>query len=117
MSHCLPQVGVSSATATHAQTRVCDEDPLESEETLLGFGGISIWQLLIMLVIVLLLFGTKRLKNIGSDLGGAIKGFRKSMSEGEKESDKEEPQKIEKADDTTDTTVIEGESSREKDKV
>lgn len=75
----------------------------------MGLGGISIWQLLIILVIVLLLFGTKRLKNIGSDLGGAIKGFRKSMSEGEKE----EPEKLEK----TDEDVIEGESSREKDKV
>ena len=80
----------------------------------MGFGGISIWQLLIILVIVLLLFGTKRLKNIGSDLGGAIKGFRKSMSEAEKEGDREEPQKLEKGDDST---VIEGESSRDKDKV
>ena len=47
--------------------------------------GPSIWQLLIVLAIVLLLFGAKRLKNIGSDLGGAIKGFRKSMQEGENE--------------------------------
>jgi sec-independent protein translocase protein TatA len=54
----------------------------------MGIGGISIWQLLIVLVIVLLLFGTKRLKNIGSDLGGAVKGFKKSMSEGEKEEGK-----------------------------
>ncbi len=46
----------------------------------MGVGGISIWQLLIILVIVLLLFGTKRLKNIGSDLGGAIRGFRSSMA-------------------------------------
>ena len=45
--------------------------------------GPSIWQLLIILAIVLLLFGAKRLKNIGSDLGGAIKGFRQSMKEGE----------------------------------
>ena len=75
----------------------------------MGFGGISIWQLLIVLVIVLLLFGTKRLKNIGSDLGGAIKGFRKSMSEGEKE----EPEKLEKSE----SDVIEGEASRDKDKV
>ncbi|WP_293672797.1 twin-arginine translocase TatA/TatE family subunit, partial [Thiolapillus sp.] len=37
----------------------------------MGFGGISIWQLLIVLVIVLLLFGTKRLRNMGSDLGTA----------------------------------------------
>ncbi|MDZ4348397.1 MAG: Sec-independent protein translocase subunit TatA [Xanthomonadaceae bacterium] len=43
----------------------------------------SIWQILIVLVIVLLLFGTKRLRNVGSDLGAAIKGFRKGMSDGE----------------------------------
>jgi sec-independent protein translocase protein TatA len=49
--------------------------------------GPSIWQLLIILAIVLLLFGAKRLKNIGSDLGGAIKGFRKAMKEGEDEAD------------------------------
>ncbi len=50
----------------------------------MGAGGISIWQLLIILVIVLLLFGTKRLKGIGSDLGNAVKGFRSAMSESEK---------------------------------
>lgn len=60
----------------------------------MGFGGISIWQLLIILVIVLLLFGTKRLKGIGSDLGNAVKGFRSAMSDGEKEEEKE-PKKIE----------------------
>ncbi|MBS7326131.1 MAG: Sec-independent protein translocase subunit TatA [Thiopseudomonas sp.] len=43
--------------------------------------GISIWQLLIVLLIVVMLFGTKRLKNIGGDLGGAIKGFRKAMED------------------------------------
>lgn len=47
----------------------------------MGMGGISIWQLLIILVIVLLLFGTKRLKSIGSDLGNAVKGFRSAMAE------------------------------------
>ena len=46
----------------------------------MGLGGISIWQLLIILAIVIMIFGTKRLKNIGSDLGGAIKGFRESLS-------------------------------------
>ena len=45
----------------------------------MGFGGISIWQLLIVLAIVVMLFGTKRLKGLGSDLGDAIKGFKKSM--------------------------------------
>lgn len=47
----------------------------------MGLGGISIWQLLIILVIVLLLFGTKRLRGLGGDLGGAIKGFKKAMSD------------------------------------
>ncbi|MDA7971348.1 MAG: twin-arginine translocase TatA/TatE family subunit [Gammaproteobacteria bacterium] len=44
-------------------------------------GGIGIWQLLIILVIVLLLFGTKKLKNIGGDLGGAIRSFKKAVSD------------------------------------
>lgn len=47
----------------------------------MGLGGISIWQLLIILLIVVMIFGTKRLRNIGSDLGGAIKGFKKSMQD------------------------------------
>ena len=42
--------------------------------------GISIWQLLIVLLIVVMLFGSKRLRGLGSDIGGAIGGFRKSMS-------------------------------------
>ena len=46
----------------------------------MGIGGISIWQLLIILAIVVMLFGTRRLRNLGSDLGAAIKGFRSSMS-------------------------------------
>lgn len=49
----------------------------------MGFGGISLWQLLIILVIVILLFGTKRLKNLGSDLGSAVKGFKDSVSNDE----------------------------------
>jgi sec-independent protein translocase protein TatA len=47
----------------------------------MGIGGISVWQLLIILVIVIMLFGTKRLSTLGSDLGNAVKGFRKSMSD------------------------------------
>ena len=47
----------------------------------MGMGGISIWQLLIVLVIVLLLFGTKKLRNLGSDLGGAVKGFRSTIKD------------------------------------
>ena len=51
----------------------------------MGPSGIGIWQLLILLLIILLLFGTKRLRNLGSDLGSALKGFRKSMSDDEPE--------------------------------
>ena len=47
----------------------------------MGFGGISIWQLLIILAIVVLLFGTKKLKSIGSDLGSAVKGFKKAVND------------------------------------
>ena len=47
----------------------------------MGVGGISIWQLLIILAIVIMLFGTKRLRTLGSDLGSAVKGCRKSMTE------------------------------------
>lgn len=45
----------------------------------MGFGGISIWQLLIILLIVVMVFGTKRLKSLGSDIGDAVKNFRKSV--------------------------------------
>lgn len=51
----------------------------------MGFGGISLWQLLIILAIVILIFGTRKLKSLGSDLGGAVKGFKDSMKGGEEE--------------------------------
>ncbi len=47
----------------------------------MGVGGIGIWQLLIILLIVFMLFGTKKLRNLGSDLGGALKGFRTAMKD------------------------------------
>ncbi len=47
----------------------------------MGFGGISMPQLLIVLAIILLLFGTKRLSSIGEDLGGALKGFRAAIKD------------------------------------
>lgn len=65
--------------------------------------GISIWQLLIILVIVMLLFGTKKLRNIGADLGGAVKGFRSAVKQGSDES-AEEAAKLERDDES----VIEG---------
>lgn len=67
--------------------------------------GISIWQLLIVLVIIVLLFGTKKLKNIGSDLGGAFKGFKKEM-------DKEAENKT-KDEANNGGRVIEGEASEQ----
>ena len=47
----------------------------------MGIGGISPWSLVLILVIVLVLFGTKRLRNAGGDLGSAIKNFKKSMAD------------------------------------
>ncbi|HKJ76009.1 MAG TPA: twin-arginine translocase TatA/TatE family subunit [Gammaproteobacteria bacterium] len=80
--------------------------------------GISIWQLLIVLAIILLLFGTKKLRNIGGDLGGAIKSFRSAVKEGEdkKPEEEQDPAQIEEKD--AEGRVIEGESesSKEKDK-
>jgi len=49
----------------------------------MGVAGIGIWQLLIILLIVVMLFGTKKLRNIGSDLGGALKGFKSAMKDDE----------------------------------
>ena len=57
----------------------------------MGIGGISMWQLLILLLIVVLVFGTKRLRNMGSDLGAAVKGFRKGLEE---EPEEQEPEQI-----------------------
>lgn len=54
----------------------------------MGLGGISLWQLLIILLIVVVIFGTKRMRSIGSDLGGAVKGFRKAMDDGGTDDDK-----------------------------
>jgi sec-independent protein translocase protein TatA len=45
-------------------------------------GSFSIWHWLIVLLIIILVFGTKKLKNIGGDLGGAVKGFKDGMKDG-----------------------------------
>ncbi|HHH45375.1 MAG TPA: twin-arginine translocase TatA/TatE family subunit [Gammaproteobacteria bacterium] len=75
--------------------------------------GISIWQLLIILAIVLVLFGAKRLRNVGGDLGGAIKGFRQAMKE--EDDTKTGGGKLE---DQGSSNVIEGEvTSKKQDKV
>jgi len=67
--------------------------------------GIGVWELLLLFLIVLVVFGTKRLRNIGGDLGGAIKSFRSAMSESEDEK---------KADKTEGGQTIEGEAVTEK---
>ncbi len=84
----------------------------------MGFGGISIWQLLIVLVIVLLLFGSKKLRSVGADLGGALKGFRGAMKEGEEETLTKKPEdsaKIEK-ESTTAGRVIDTEVEQKDEK-
>ena len=63
-------------------------------------GGISIWQLLIVAVIVILLFGTKKLRNIGCDLGSAVKGFKKAMTDDEKKDADFVQEKLEEKDST-----------------
>jgi len=65
-------------------------------------GNISATQLIILLIIVLLVFGTRRLRNIGSDLGGAIKGFRKGMNEND--NDEEEDTKAQLRDEASETS-------------
>ncbi len=83
----------------------------------MGLGGISIWQLLIILVIVLLLFGTKRLKNIGADLGNAVKGFRGALRESEESDEEREERAPEKLERRDKSDVIEGEvTSRDKER-
>ena len=79
--------------------------------------GISIWQLLIILAIVLVLFGAKRLRNIGTDLGSAVKGFKQSMNEEEKKPAEEEQATPEQIEETAEARVIEGEARRENEKV
>ncbi|MGH8552882.1 MAG: Sec-independent protein translocase subunit TatA [Methylococcales bacterium] len=67
---------------------------------------IGIWELLIVLVIVMLLFGTKRLANLGSDLGNAIKGFRQSLNESEKERQKDPAKLAKDSGQTIDVEVV-----------
>ena len=74
---------------------------IKTEKKNMGLGGISLWQLLIILVIVILLFGTKKLKTLGSDLGSAVKGFKNSVSD--EEADKSIEEKKQTDADFTDT--------------
>lgn len=64
--------------------------------------GISVWQLLILLAVVILIFGTKKLKNVGGDLGSAIKGFKSAVKDGD---DNAKQEKV--AQDSAETTNTE----------
>ena len=71
-------------------------------------GSFSIWHWLIVLLVVVLIFGTKKLRNIGQDLGGAVRGFKEGMKSAEEENAAATPPKA-----VSDQTTIEG-SVREK---
>lgn len=73
--------------------------------------GISIWQLVIVLGIVILLFGTKKLRNMGSDMGSAINSFKKAMKSGEQDADKNLDKK---ADDAIEAEVTKKKKTRRK---
>lgn len=57
------------------------------------FAGISIWQLIIVLAIVIMIFGTKKLRNMGGDLGNAVKGFKDAMNK-EPDIDEKKPEAL-----------------------
>lgn len=63
--------------------------------------GISIWQLLIVLALVILIFGTKKLRNIGSDMGSAIKSFKSAVKNPDDDTTMKKTSSDEKADDKT----------------
>ncbi len=85
----------------------------------MGIGGISPWSLLLILLIVLLLFGTKRLRNMGGDLGNAIKNFKKSVGDEEAKAAEEKKTKTPDANKIIDAEVVEKkkETTKDKDKV
>ncbi|HRJ51785.1 MAG TPA: twin-arginine translocase TatA/TatE family subunit [Candidatus Thiothrix moscowensis] len=82
----------------------------------MGLGGISPWSLLLILVIILLLFGTKRLRNMGSDLGETFKNFRNAMKTGEEEQTNTPTQQVNQQQPPVHGNVIDSEA-KVKDKV
>lgn len=79
----------------------------------MGFSGIGIPSLILIAVIVILLFGTKKLRNMGGDIGGAVKGFRSAMQEGEKEEDRSKDQAKLDAE-ASESRVIDSEAAKQK---
>jgi len=76
-------------------------------------GGISIWQLLIVALIVVLLFGTKKLRSLGGDLGGAVKGFKNAMSSEEDKKALEDTEAAKTTQTTQQATEKKPESNKE----
>lgn len=72
--------------------------------------GLSTTHLIIFLVIIVLIFGTKKLKNIGSDLGGAVKGFKDGMKDGEKPEEARPPQQVTATDNRASSETIDVEA-------
>ena len=68
-------------------------------------GAFSIWHWLIVLLIVVMVFGTKKLKNIGSDLGGAVKGFKDDIKEGGAPADDAAPEQVTQSKAASDDTI------------
>lgn len=73
-------------------------------------GTFSIWHWLIVLVIVVLIFGTKKLKNMGSDLGGAVKGFKDGVRDGSSSADASAPAQQVTANKNTDSNTVDVEA-------
>ncbi|WOH36075.1 Sec-independent protein translocase subunit TatA [Thalassotalea fonticola] len=80
-------------------------------------GGISIWQLLIIFAIIILLFGTKKLRNIGGDLGSAVKGFKKAVSEEKEDANKDDkaPEKLNETAQKNEESSVTKAETKEKD--
>ncbi|MDO4697743.1 MAG: Sec-independent protein translocase subunit TatA [Pasteurellaceae bacterium] len=74
-------------------------------------GGISIWQLVIVALIILLLFGTKKLRSLGSDLGESVKGFKKAMSD-----DKPQDAEFNQVEQKADTQAVRSDEQKAKEK-
>ena len=73
-------------------------------------GSFSIWHWLIVLLIVVMVFGTKKLKNMGSDLGGAVKGFKDGMKDGSSEASSVPPQQVQASNANADKSTIDVEA-------
>lgn len=79
----------------------------------MGFGGISVWQLLIILAIVVLIFGTKKLRGMGGDLGGAIKNFKTAVNDEKKSADSEDKAQITESSESGETIDVEAKEKKE----